>query len=116
MIEGPLSINAISRLNLSIKNKLLSLSKIIEMKLTIEVSSQSELEKIILFFQTLKLDSVRIISDSLTPKPKKTIKKEIKVIKGDKSIDPTELFGMWADDKRPLEEMRQNAWGRNKII
>lgn len=45
------------------------------MKVTIEVSSQNELERIILFFQTLKLDSVRIISDTLTPKSKKSPKK-----------------------------------------
>jgi hypothetical protein len=32
------------------------------MKLTIEVSSHNELEKIMLFFQTLKLDNIRIIS------------------------------------------------------
>ena len=41
------------------------------MKLTIEVSSQTELEKIIVFFQTLKLDSIRVINDTLMPKPKK---------------------------------------------
>ncbi len=86
------------------------------MRLTIEVSSQSELEKIITFFQTLKLDSVRIIANSFVPKPEKVNKKGLKVTKGDKSIDPTELFGMWADDVRPIEEMRQNAWGRNEII
>jgi hypothetical protein len=70
------------------------------MKLTIEVSTQSELEKIVLFFQTLKMDSVRIISDSLVQKPKKTRKKGANITKGDKSIDPTELFGMWADNPR----------------
>jgi hypothetical protein len=86
------------------------------MKLTIEVSSQTELEKIIHFFQTLKLDSVRIISDSFIPEPKKVNQKALKVIKGDKSIDPSELFGMWADDVRSIEEMRQNAWGRNEIV
>jgi hypothetical protein len=85
------------------------------MKLTIEVSTQSELEKIILFFQTLKLDSVRIIADSMTPKPKKTSKKGGNVTKGDKSIDPTELFGMWADNPRSMEEIRKQAWQRNTI-
>jgi hypothetical protein len=85
------------------------------MKLTIEVSTQSELEKIILFFQTLKLDSVRIISDSLTPKPKKISKKATNITKGDKSIDPTELFGMWADNPRSIEEIRKQAWQRNPI-
>jgi hypothetical protein len=86
-----------------------------EMKLTIEVSSQSELEKIVLFFQTLKMDSVRIISDSLLPKPKKTRKKVTNITKGDKSIDPTELFGMWADKPRSIEDIRKQGWQRNHI-
>ena len=45
------------------------------MKVTVEVSSQSELEKIVQFFQTLNLDSIRIMTDSLMPKPKKNKKK-----------------------------------------
>jgi hypothetical protein len=85
------------------------------MKLTIEVSTQSELEKIVLFFQTLKMDSVRIISDSLVQKPKKTRKKGANITKGDKSIDPTELFGMWADNPRSIEDIRKQAWERDAI-
>jgi hypothetical protein len=83
------------------------------MKLTIEVSSQSELEKMLLFFQTLKLDSVRIISDKITPKPKKNPKKVMKLTKGDKSLDPTELFGIWENNPRSVEAIRQQAWQRN---
>jgi hypothetical protein len=85
------------------------------MKLTIEVSSQSELEQIILFFQTLKLESVRVITDAFVQKPKKSNKKMPKITKGDKSIDPTELFGMWANNPRSVETIRQQAWKRDQI-
>jgi hypothetical protein len=83
------------------------------MKLTIEVSSQSELEKIMQFFQTLKLESVRIISDKITPKPMKNPKKAMKLTKGDKSLDPTDLFGIWENNPRSVEAIRQQAWQRN---
>jgi hypothetical protein len=86
------------------------------MKVTVEVSSQSELEKIVLFFQTLKLDSIRIIADSLMPKPKKNKKKGMKITKGDKSIDPSDLFGMWKDNPRSLGTIREKAWKRTEVL
>lgn len=85
------------------------------MKLTIEVTSQNELEKIILFFQTLKLDSVRIISDTLTPKSKKSLKKKVRLTKGDKSLDPSSLFGMWANKPRSIEAIRQQGWRQRDV-
>jgi len=35
------------------------------------------------------------------------------ITKGDKSIDPTGLFGIWAKSPRNLQEIRQKGWGRN---
>ena len=84
------------------------------MKITIEVSSHTELEKIILFFQTLKLDSVRIITDSLAKKSDKNI--SMNITKGDKSIDPTSLFGVWKDNPRSLEQIREQGWKRKPIL
>ena len=75
------------------------------MKITIEVSSHTELEKIVLFFQTLKLDSVRIITDSLAKKSDKN--NYTNITEGDKSIDPTSLFGVWKDNPRSLEQIRE---------
>ena len=86
------------------------------MKVTVEVSSQSELEKIVQFFQTLNLDSIRIMTDSLMPKPKKNKKKGMKITKGDKSIDPSDLFGMWKDNPRSIETIRKKAWQRPEIL
>ena len=77
------------------------------MKVTVEVTSQSELEKIIRFFQTLNLDSIRIVTDSLTPAPKKNNKKTMRLIKGDKTLDPSDLFGLWKDNPKTIEDIRQ---------
>ena len=33
------------------------------------------------------------------------------ITKGDKSVDPTALFGIWKDNPRTLEEIRKDAWG-----
>ena len=77
------------------------------MKITIEVSSHTELEKIVLFLQTLKLDSVRIITDSLAKKSDKN--NCTNITKGDKSIDPTSLFGVWKDNPRTLEQIREQS-------
>ena len=85
------------------------------MKVTIEVTSQNELEKIILFFQTLKLDSVRIISDTLTPKSEKSLKKKVRLTKGDKSLDPSSLFGIWANKPRSIEVIRQQGWRQRDV-
>ncbi len=35
------------------------------------------------------------------------------ITEGDKSIDPTGLFGIWANSPRNLQEIRQKAWERN---
>jgi hypothetical protein len=82
------------------------------MKLTIEVATQSELEQIIHFFQSIKLESVRIIGDKLTRQAPKKSKRSAKITRGDKSLDPTELFGIWSENPRSVEIIRQEAWER----
>ncbi len=86
------------------------------MKLTVKVTSQSELEKIILFFQTLNLDSIRVVIDSLTPTPKKNNKKTMRLTKGDKTLDPSDLFGMWKDNPKTIVNIRQKAWERTENL
>lgn len=46
-----------------------------------------------------------ITSSGFSPKPF--------IAKGDKSLDPTALFGIWASRPKNLQEIRQNAWERN---
>jgi hypothetical protein len=45
------------------------------------------------------------VQSVLSPKPV--------ITKGDKSIDPAGLFGIWAGSPRNLQEIRQKAWERN---
>lgn len=75
------------------------------MKITIEIDSKNEMEKLSVLFKTFKINTVRVISSDETHVP---------VIKGDKKIDPTGLFGIWADKPRSLENIRKAAWQRNQ--
>ncbi len=40
----------------------------------------------------------------------------MKVTKGDKSIDPSDLWGMWKDNPQTIETMRQQAWRLSEEI
>ena len=73
------------------------------MKVTIEIDDKSEMEKLSALFKTFKINKVKVISadDNAIP-----------VIKGDKKIDPTSLFGIWANNPRSLENIRKDAWQR----
>jgi hypothetical protein len=77
------------------------------MKITIEIDSKSEMEKLSALFKTFKINKVNVIS---------TDDSEIPVIKGDKKIDPTSLFGIWANKPRSLENIRKDAWQRKTDI
>ena len=42
---------------------------------------------------------------------------ELSLVKrGDKSVDPTELFGIWRDQPRSLVEIRRGVWDRGKRL
>jgi len=73
------------------------------MKVTIEIDSKSEMEKLSALFKTFKINTVKVISTDDNAMP---------VIKGDKKIDPTSLFGIWANKPRSLENIRKDAWQR----
>lgn len=46
----------------------------------------------------------------------KKSKLKMNMTPGDKSIDPNELFGIWADDPRSVEDIRKAAWERKTKI
>ncbi|WP_018619659.1 hypothetical protein [Spirosoma luteum] len=69
------------------------------MKVTIEVEDQRKLETLIEWLRENKF------LDEITVNPTKSA-----ITKGDKSIDPTALFGIWKDNPRTLEEIRKDAW------
>lgn len=74
------------------------------MRVTLEIADFDEMEKLLSLFQTMKLENIKIIS------PKNEIKSNI--LKGNKTINPKELFGIWKDTPRNIEEIRTKAWDR----
>jgi hypothetical protein len=73
------------------------------MKITIEIDSKSEMEKLSALFKTFKINAVKVISSADTIIP---------VIKGDKKIDPKALFSIWTKSPRSLENIRKDSWQR----
>ena len=74
------------------------------MKVTIEIDSKSELEKLSALFKSFDINTLKIVSiDNSTTR----------IVKGDKKIDPKSLFGIWAKNPRSLEKIRKDAWQRN---
>jgi hypothetical protein len=71
------------------------------MKITIEIDSKSEMEKLSALFKTFQINKVKVISAD---------DNDIPVKKGDKKIDPASLFGIWANKPRSLENIRKDAW------
>lgn len=71
------------------------------MKITIEPTSTAELERLITMLQSMEVANFEVTN---IPKPS--------ITKGDKSIDPTALFGIWKDAPRQLENIRARAWQR----
>ncbi|OFX20691.1 MAG: hypothetical protein A2033_00960 [Bacteroidetes bacterium GWA2_31_9] len=78
------------------------------MKLIIETTNFNEFEKILYFFKTIEIGSVKVISEHIIPTPK--------IHKGNKKINPKELFGIWKDNPKSLEQIRENSWKRNWIL
>jgi len=72
------------------------------MKITIEPTSTAELERLIMMLQSMEVTNFEVTN---IPKPS--------ITKGDKSIDPTALFGIWKDAPRQLEDIRARAWQHN---
>jgi hypothetical protein len=73
------------------------------MKLTIEIEEPEELEKLMKWLhENDLLEQVNI----------EAAKSALPITRGDKSIDPTDLQGIWKDNPRTLEQIRKAAWER----
>jgi hypothetical protein len=73
------------------------------MKITIEIDSKKEMEKLSALFETFKISAVNVVAAN---------ERIIPLIKGDKTIDPKALFGIWEKAPRSLEDIRKVAWDR----
>ena len=76
------------------------------MKVTVEVSDERALETVLSFFASLHLQNITVshetdarefLSGNLTENA---------------SPDPQELFGLWKDHPRTIDEIRATAWSR----
>ncbi|MBO0932199.1 hypothetical protein [Fibrella aquatilis] len=74
------------------------------MKITIETDNQAELDQLMRWLEEHNfLEKIQIA------KPEKPQLPNIQ--RGDKSVDPRGLEGMWKDNPRTLEGIRKAAWG-----
>lgn len=75
------------------------------MKITIEVSEGNEMKQLIQWLEENNmLEKVEVNSISANGF------KQPYIQKGDKTIDPDALKGIWKDNPRTLEEIRKDAW------
>ena len=73
------------------------------MRITIEIDSKSELEKLSALFKKFNINAVNIASADETA---------LTVVRGDKKIDPKSLFGIWEDQPQNIESIRKAGWQR----
>jgi hypothetical protein len=76
------------------------------MTVTIQASGLQEMEQLLHLIKSLNINDLKIDFSN---------KKEIEptITKGDKSINPTELFGIWKENPKSIEDLRSNNWKRN---
>ena len=75
------------------------------MTITIETSGIQEIEQLL---QVLKSLNIKNINIKETPPKRQPV-----ITKGDKKLDPKDLFGIWQDNPRTLEQVRSKAWKRD---
>ncbi len=76
------------------------------MRVTLEIADFDEMEKLLSLFRTMKLENIKIVSPTDNTKPN--------ILKGNKSLNPKDLFGIWKDSPRSIEDIRAKAWDRKK--
>lgn len=75
------------------------------MTITIEISGIQEVEQLLQVLKSLNIKNISI--KEVSPKRQPVI------TKGDKKLDPRDLFGIWQGNPRTLEQVRSEAWKRN---
>ncbi len=75
------------------------------MIITIETSGIQEVEQLLQVLKSLNIKAVKVEASSPATQPT--------ITKGDKKLDPKQLFGIWKDNPRSIEQIRSVAWMRN---
>lgn len=50
--------------------------------------------------------------DRYEPKTEEKVQRLPNITQGDKTIDPTDLFGLWKGQPKQLSDIRKQAWQR----
>jgi hypothetical protein len=75
------------------------------MTVTIETSGIQEVEQLLVLLKTLNIKNIKIQSSPSVL--------QATITPGDKKIDPKQLFGIWKENPRTIEQIRSTAWKRN---
>ena len=75
------------------------------MIVTIQTSGIQEVEQILQVLKSLNIKAVKVEGSPSYSHPT--------ILKGDKKLDPKQLFGIWKNNPRTIEHIRSNAWKRN---
>lgn len=76
----------------------LQIYSIKNMTVTIETSGIQEVEQLLVLLKTFDIKNIKIQSSPSTP--------QASITRGDKNIDPKQLFGIWKDNPRTIEQIR----------
>jgi hypothetical protein len=74
--------------------------------ITIVANSLQEVEHLLTLIKALNISHIHITTPSIAPQA-------LPIVRGNKKLDPTALFGIWKDKPRNLEQIRATAWNRN---
>jgi hypothetical protein len=75
------------------------------MTITIEVSGIQEIEQLLQVLKSLNIKTIKLQSSPIPPRPS--------ITRGDKALDPKQLFGIWKHNPRTIEQIRSTAWKRD---
>jgi hypothetical protein len=74
------------------------------MVITIETTTIDEVDVLFRLLKQLNIKNVKVKSEQ---------KSVMSIIKGDKTISPNALFGIWENNPKSLDEVRAKAWKRD---
>lgn len=68
------------------------------MTITIQTANKEALAEVLSLLNTLGIDNVNVQLEPSTVSPS--------YVRGDKSVDPTSLFGIWSGQPKTIEQIR----------
>lgn len=74
------------------------------MRVIIEITDNEEIKQLMALLRELGIDNYNIIEKR---------DENSSISYGDRDIDPSELFGIWKDSPRKIDEIREEGWNRS---